>query len=257
MNSWNGLDFFIFLIFAANVVLGMVRGATREIISMICLSVSLIFSIKFTIPLTNFFNASPLMSSVISSPNIQAFMQAIGAGSLTSTLLYQLFYSISLLICFSFPYSICEGALAKVGIVEMYTFPFVWWDRKIGGALGCVRGYVLTLITLSILSLHLFAGARNPTIVTDSFFVHLFQGATQTFDSLISAQKPAQYEEIYKMRNLYKANEVLQKMGTELMPEGSLPLLNSGQEKLQKKEQRQQRAPQQQPSQQPQQSQQP
>src|SRR3990167_1645354 len=100
MDTWNGLDFFIFLIFASSTILGMVRGATREIISMMCLSVALIFSIKFTIPLAVFFNRSPLINNVVDNPFMQNFMQAIDAGPLTPELLAQIFYSISLLICF-------------------------------------------------------------------------------------------------------------------------------------------------------------
>jgi uncharacterized membrane protein required for colicin V production len=224
MDNWNGLDFFVFLIFAANTILGFARGAIREVISMMGLSVSLIFAIKFTVPLANFFNQSPSISSVLDASIIQNFMQAIGAGSLTGKMLYQVCYSVSLLICFMFPFSICEGALVRSGIVEFYTFPYVWWDRKVGGALGCIRGYVLSLFLLSILSLHLFAFSEDQAVMVHSFFVNLLQGPIQTFDSVISSQRPDQYQEIYKGRDLYKANEVLEKMGTQLLPPGSFPV---------------------------------
>ncbi len=222
MNAWNGLDFFIFLIFASNTILGMVRGAMKEIISMMCLSVALIFTIKFTVPLAAFCNRSPLISSVVDNQFVQNFMQAIGAGPLTADLLYQTFYSISLLICFMFPFSLCEGALSRMGVVEMYTFPYLVWDRKIGGALGCVRGYVFSLMLIAIMTFHIFAGG-TPEFLQGSFFVNLFRDAAVRFDQLISAQTPDRYQEIYKGKDLFKANEVIEKMGTDLLPAGSAP----------------------------------
>ncbi|OGT55556.1 MAG: hypothetical protein A3F43_02575 [Gammaproteobacteria bacterium RIFCSPHIGHO2_12_FULL_42_10] len=223
MSAWNGLDFFIFLLFAANTIRGMIRGATKEIVGMMCLSVALIFTLKFTIPLTNFFNQSPLIGDVVDSTIIQNFMEAVGLGPATPALLYQMFYSISLMICFMFPYSFCEGALSLTGVYEVYTFPYMLWNRKVGGALGCVRGYVFTLILVSILSFHLFIDDRNTSLISNSYFVNLFQDAAQTLDRLISEQKPERYQEIYKAKDLFKANQVLENMGTELLPSGSMP----------------------------------
>jgi uncharacterized membrane protein required for colicin V production len=210
MNSWNGFDFLIFLIFAANTVLGMSRGATKEIISMMCLSVALIFSIKFTIPLAAFFNQSPLINNVVDNSFIQNFMLAIGAGPMTADLLMQTFYSISLLICFVGIFSICEAALTRTGVVEMYSFPYVAIDRKLGGALGCTRGYVISLLVISILTLHLFKA--NDAMFSNSFFVHLFQNQTIEFDSIISGQQPEQYREILKGKELYKTSDVMKNL---------------------------------------------
>ena len=227
MNTWSGFDFLIFLIFSLNTILGMVRGAMREIMSMICLSVSLIFTIKFTIPVADFCNRSPLIIDVVDNQIMQNFMQAIGAGPLTVTLLNQIFYSISLLICFMLPYSLCEGALSYRGMMEMYTFPFMLWNRKVGGALGCVRGYVISLIVMSILTLHIFTGDYTTSFFSNSFFLNLFHDSTVRFDQLIGEQKPESYREIYQGKDLYKAHEVLENMGTEQLPEGmSAPPVN-------------------------------
>lgn len=209
MNNWNGLDFFVFLIFAANTILGMARGATKEIISMMCLSVALIFTIKFTVPLANFFNSSPLLKDVVSNDFINNFMIAIGAGSLTENLLREIFYSISILICFVGIFSICEGALSVTGVVEMYPFPYAALNRKIGAGLGATRGYVISLIFLCIISLHIFKGNAD-SLFTNSFFLHLFQGPIVQLDSIITGQQPEQYKEIFKGKELYNEKNVLQ-----------------------------------------------
>lgn len=211
MNNWNGLDFLIFLIFAANTILGMARGATKEIISMICLSVALIFTIKFTVPLATFFNSSPLIKNVVDNMFMQNFMLAIGAGPLTESLLRETFYSLSMLVCFVGIFSICEGALSMAGVVEMYPFPYAAWNRKVGAGLGCTRGYVISLLILSILTLHIFRGSSN-SMFTNSFFCRLFQGSIINFDSIVTGQQPEQYKEIFKGKDLFKAQEVLEQM---------------------------------------------
>src|SRR5205085_4360245 len=124
MNNWNGFDFLIFLILVLNTILGMARGATKEIISMMCLSMALIITIKFTVPLAGFFNSSPLISGVVSNNVVQNFMLAIGAGPLTEDLLDQIFYGLSLLVCFVGTFSICEGALNYTGFVQVFSFPY-------------------------------------------------------------------------------------------------------------------------------------
>lgn len=211
MNNWNGVDFFIFLIFAANTLLGMSRGATKEIISSICLSVGLIFMIKFTVPLATFFNQSPIMVDVVNSYPIQAFMSAIGAGPLTSDLLIQIFYSLSILVCFVGPFSVCEAALTKAGMVEMYPFPYATLNRKIGAGLGATRGYVITLIFLVIFTLHIFRNAGD-TMFSNSFFVNLFKSNIVKLDSIITGQKPESYKDIFEGKDLYKAANVLENM---------------------------------------------
>jgi uncharacterized membrane protein required for colicin V production len=210
MNNWNGLDFFIFLIFVLNTLIGMNRGAAKEIISMMCLSVGLIFAIKFTIPLSNFFNSSPLMNAVVDNKIMQNFMLAIGAGPLTVGLLNQLFFSISLLLCFMFAYSICEGALSYSGFVESYSFPWATLSRKVGATLGCVRGYVFNLILLVILALHIFNGSNLPDggIFQNSFFAGLFRNAAVKMDSIITGQQPESYREILKDKDLYKVEDI-------------------------------------------------
>ena len=212
MSGWNGVDFLFFLIFAVNTLLGMSRGATKEIISMMCLCVALIFTIKFTVPLSNFLNSSPSIVKVVESPIIQNFMLAIGAGPLTVELLHQIFYSISLLICFVSIFSICEGALTMSGFVEMYPFPYAAFNRKVGGTLGFTRGYVINLIFICIFTLHLFSGSRD-SMFSNSFFVKLFHGSAVRLDSIISGQNPDQYQKIFEGKNLYNEEQLLKVMG--------------------------------------------
>ncbi len=202
MDSWNGFDFFVFLIFAVNTLLGMSRAAAKEIISMMCLSVALIVTIKFTIPLTIFFNKSPLIIKVIENKNIQNFMFSLGLNPLGENALQQIFYSISLLVCFVGTFSICESALAMSGILEVYSFPYAWLNRKLGAMLGGVRGYVITLILISITVLHVFKDSDNP-VFKNSFFINLFRSAAIRLDGIILGQRPEQYQDIYKDKNLY------------------------------------------------------
>lgn len=216
MASWNGLDFFIFLILVINTVLGMSRGASKEIISLMCLSAALIFSIKFTVPLANFFNSSPLMNNVVDNSMTRNFMSAIGAGPLTTSSLSELMYCISLLICFVGVFSLCEAGLSISGFTESFSFPYAALNRKVGGALGFTRGYIISLLFLSIVSLHLNIGKD---FLSGSFFANLFSSQTQTFDGLISAQKPENYNQLYQNQP-YKAEDIYKTLGK---PEQPLP----------------------------------
>jgi len=195
MNNWNGLDFFIFLILTINTVLGMARGATRELISLMCLSAALIISIKFTIPLANFFNSSSLINDVVTSKIMQNFMFAINAGPMTSALLNQINYSLSLLVCFVGTFSVCEAGLGVTGFLEVFSFPFAAINRQVGGTLGFTRGYIICLIFLSIFGLHLNIGG---SFFSGSFFANLFQSQAQKLDGFISSQKPENYNQLYQ-----------------------------------------------------------
>src|SRR5580700_9770282 len=99
MNSWNGLDFFVFLILVLNTIRGMSRGAGKELIALMCLSVALIFAIKFTVPLADFLKTSPVMVSAVDNKFISNFLHTINAGPLTLRMVQELMYAISLLIC--------------------------------------------------------------------------------------------------------------------------------------------------------------
>jgi uncharacterized membrane protein required for colicin V production len=201
MSGWNGLDFFIFIILVLNMVVGMTRGGSREGISLMCLSAALIVTIKFTIPLANLINQSPLIADVVNNNMIQRFMIAIDAGELTENLLRQVGYSISLLICFVGTFSICEAGLSVTGFLESYGFPYAIINRKMGGALGLVRGYIISLILLSILAIHLNPG-NDSRFISGSYFAGLFASQTRLFDSLISSQEVDQYHKLYEQQNI-------------------------------------------------------
>lgn len=205
MNNWSGVDFFIFLIFFVNTMLGMSRGAAREIISMMCVSVALIFTIKFTVPLTNFINSSPGIQDVIDSTITKNFMSAIGADPLTTGMLYQVAYCLSILICFVGIFATGEAVLNFTGFVEMFTFPYAFLNRKLGAALGATRGYILSVIFILILQ-HLFIS--HP--LSNSYFINLFQGTANKLDSLIASQQPEQYKTIYEDKNLYNEKNIYQ-----------------------------------------------
>jgi uncharacterized membrane protein required for colicin V production len=203
MGEWNGIDFFVFLIFFLNLVIGMSRGATKEIISFMCLCVAVIFTIKFTMPITTFLNSSPLVQKVLTTSLIQNFMNAIGAGPLTESMLAQLAYCLSIVICFSGVFCACEAALSFTGFIEAFSFPFAALNRKVGATLGCIRGYVLVLIFILIL-LHLYQG--SPT--GQSYFVNLFRGSVSRLDALITGQQVERYQEIFRDQDLYNEKEI-------------------------------------------------
>jgi hypothetical protein len=181
---------------ALNAIQGMSRGTAKEILSMMCLSIALIFSIKFTLPLTNFINSSPLAHGVLSTPMIQRFMHAIGAGSLTLQLLHQIMYSISLLVCFVGIFCVLEATLTSSNVSQSMPLHEVLINRKVSSAIGLTRGYIINLIFLSIFTLHI-SGADNK-FVRDSFFAKLFHTQTVKLDRIIRNQKPEDYKEIYK-----------------------------------------------------------
>ncbi len=211
MDQWNGFDFFVFLIFAVNTLLGMSRAAAKEIISMMCLCVALVCTIKFTIPLATLLNKSPLIVDAIGSKYVQNFMTAIGLPPLNENTIYQLFYCVAFLICFVGVFSICEAVLAASGILEVYSFPYAWLNRKLGAVLGGIRGYVLTLILISLTVLHLFKDSDN-SMFTKSMFVKLFYTSAERLDSIVSGQKPEQYQNIFKDKYLFNPLNALQEL---------------------------------------------
>lgn len=208
MSNWNSLDFIIFLIFVANTLLGLARGATKEICSMIGVTVAIIFCIKFTIPLTHFLDKSPLIQDVLTSQYVQNFMQTIGAGPLTAKALHQLSYSVALLLSFSAAFFICEVTLNMSGFVEAFPFPYAALNRKLGGTLGAIRGYIFNLLIVIILALHLFKPVGGENIATTSYFVKLLYGAAERLDNLISKQQVDKYRDVYKDKNLYNDSDV-------------------------------------------------
>lgn len=143
-------------------------------------------------------------------------MLQIGAGTLTADMLYQISYSLSLLVCFTGAYSACEAGLSVTGAVEAFPFTYAALNRKIGGALGAVRGYVISLLVISIVTLHIFSG--NYMVYGGSFFVGLFQSQTQQFDQIISGQQPDRYREIYEGKDLFKATDVINNLDSGTTP---------------------------------------
>jgi uncharacterized membrane protein required for colicin V production len=206
MSNWGGLDYFIFLILVLNILLGMARGATKEIISTLCMCAALIATIKFTIPLTKFVNHSPLLRDVVTSIHVQNFMRAMELPPLTEDMLLHLGYCISLLICFTSIYCVCEAVLAYTNAVQVFRFPYALMDRKMGAAMGAMRGFVISLVFIMILE-HIFVGE-----MPQSFFVRAFVVPTRKFDYLISQQAPERYKEILQDKSLYDAEAIMNQL---------------------------------------------
>lgn len=212
MSTWNGLDFFIFLILAFNTMVGLSRGATRELISTMCLSLALIFMIKFTVPLSNFMAKSPLLTDVVNNSMMKHFLISIGAGPLTVGLLLEAMYCVSLLICFVSIFCICEAALKAQMFMEFFSFPYAAMSRKVGGTLGFTRGYILCLILLSVM-VHLYsAGGPGKSFLSGSFFARLFSSQVRSFDGVISSQNPEYYTKLFENQP-YSVTDVYQQIG--------------------------------------------
>ncbi|SRR5579883_89389 len=206
MSSWTGIDFFIFLILLLNTLMGMSRGATREIVATMCWIAALVVTIKFTLPVMKFINSSPLITTVIATPMVQRFMQQMGLPPLTEQMLLNLNYCISLLVCFMSVIAASGVIVSMSNIVEVFPFPYQFLNRKLGTALGAMRGFVFTLIFIVLLQ-HLFMGN-----VPASYFINLFQGSAQKLDNLITAQAPERYREILEDRNLYNEQNILNEL---------------------------------------------
>jgi uncharacterized membrane protein required for colicin V production len=207
MSNWNVLDYLVFFIFFLNTILGIARGATKEIISMMCLTVAMIVLIRFTVPLAGFMDSSPLVQNVIDSVIVQNFMASIGADPLTVYSLRQITFSLAVLICFVGTFSAGEAVLAFTGIVEVYPFPIAFLNRKLGAALGFIRGYVIAIVFLLIVQ-HLYI-ARP---ITDSYFLNLFHNTVVKLNHYITEQNTAGYKAIMQDSNLYNENDMLNKV---------------------------------------------
>jgi hypothetical protein len=203
MSSWSGLDFFIFLILLLNTLLGLSRGATKQIIATLSLFAALVITIKFTIPLTEFVNSSPLITGVIETPMVQRFMATMSLPPLTQEMLFSLGYCISLLICFAGTIGAFGIVLSVTSVVDAFSFPYQMLNRKIGLALGALCGFIYTLVFIIVLQ-HLFMGN-----VPDSYFMNLFQGSAKKLDQLITAKAPERYKEILENPNLYNAGGII------------------------------------------------
>ena len=221
MSAWNGLDFFIFLITLVNTILGMSRGATKEIIALMCLCAALIFTIKFIVPLAAFFNKSPLVNDMLNNFMTKNFMEPIGAGPLTEKMLSQMFYCISMLICFVGVYGITSAVLVFSGFQEAFPFPYATLNRKVGGGLGFLRGYVISVLFILIL-IHIFNRENNSAMdnsfITNSFFYQVLCSTIKATDRIIYNQDPEKYREIFQGRSLYTPEELLKNVN-ELQPE--------------------------------------
>lgn len=147
---------------------------------------------------------------------------------MTVDLANQITYSISLLICFVGVFSICDGALSIAGFSETFSFPWAVLNRKVGGALGLTRGYVITLIFLTIFAFHLYkAGNIGGDFLSGSFFANLFANQARELDELISSQRPENYQKVYQHQP-YNEKEFYQNFPAQNYYMGSHPMLGSG-----------------------------
>jgi len=202
MNSWNGVDFFIFLIFLMNTLLGMARGGLKEFISSFSLIAALVVTIRFTIPITEFMNGSPMIEEGLTSQFVQNFMHAINMPPLTEAMVLQMNYCLAMMILFVLTYSLCDAALAFGSPTEAFGLSVTIVNRKLGIALGAVRGFVISLLFV-IIFIHLYEG--NVTSVV----VNSLRGPAEKLDNLIRARTPEQYQQILQDEKLYHPENVL------------------------------------------------
>lgn len=230
MNNWNQLDFFIFLILAINFIQGLVRGATREIIALMCLCFAIIVTIKFTVPVETFLNKSPAKTIAAESEIVQNFLysfnDALNNGQQMNitpmALLNRIVFCISLVLCFTAAYSVTAAGLSVSGFVEVFSFPYAALNRKIGGALGFLRGYVVSLIV--IICLMTFYAQGNNFLgsewVKNSAFVNLlYKDPATKFFEIIKTQDPDRYRDIFENRGNFTVQDMYDKLDGGQTPE--------------------------------------
>lgn len=181
----------------------MARGGLKEIISALSLCAALVITIEFTMPLFKFINTSPLINDVITSNFFQNFMKSIEMPPLTEDMIIRLNYCLSLLLCFVGAFSICEAVLSYSSLIEAFGLPATLANRKLGGALGVVRGFVLVLIFIIVLD------KIYHDDVPASKFVNLLQGSATKMNDIVISGAPQRYLEILQDKNLYNQENVM------------------------------------------------
>lgn len=160
MAGFTTLDYLIFLVFFANVVLGLARGIYKEAISLICVVVAFIVAIHFTGRLAIFLNGSQGFQDVLTvfvkfwDIHVSAYLQYIS-------------YGVSFLVLFVGTYSLGEAANFYTAF-EWFIFPFVLLGRLLGGVFGLIRGYAFNVVLIMILQL---TPAVGTSAWGDSYFI--------------------------------------------------------------------------------------
>lgn len=145
MADFTWIDYLIFLVFFVNTMLGLARGLYKETISIMCLIVAFIIAIKFTSPIALVLNGSQGFQDVLT-----VFTKFTSYNAATSLTLVS--YGVSLLVLFVGTFSISEAALFYAGI-ELFIFPYAIIGRALGGVLGFIRGYALSVVLILVLRL--------------------------------------------------------------------------------------------------------
>lgn len=152
--DYTWLDFIIFGFIFFNAILGISRGLTKEIISILVLIVALVVMIKFTATLANFLNTTQGSLDVITVISKFTGLDATVPLALIS-------WGIALLLLFVGTFSIGE-AVNFYASIDIIPFSLDMAGRILGGVLGFVRGYVFSLILILVLGL-------SPIILQDAW----------------------------------------------------------------------------------------
>jgi hypothetical protein len=159
--------------------------------------------IKFTMPVAEYINKSPLIIDVVTSQFVMNFMKAINMPPLTDAVLFSFNFCLSLLICFVGTFSVCEATLSYSSAMEAFGMSTTIINRKSGAAFGATRGFVLVLIFIVILQ-RLFVG-EPPA----SRFIDLLGPSATKMKDIIVSGAPQRYIEILQDKNLYNQDQIL------------------------------------------------
>ena len=137
---------------------------------------------------------------------MQNFVTSIGLGPLTQEGIFSFGYGVSLLICFMGIFSIGEATLAYTNAMNLFTFPYMAVDRKVGAAMGAVRGFVFATIFV------LFCLTFNNPFSANSYFISVLTPSASRLNTLIIQQTPERYQEVLKDKNIFNAKAILEQL---------------------------------------------
>lgn len=169
--STNSIDIIILAIFFLSILIGFGRGLVSEILSLIVLVAAFIVGIVFTGSLATYFASTPAMQNVMSGSSTAAAEPAT-----------YVVFAISFAILFVITYII--GCVVKLLLNMMFTasgFGFV--NRLLGAIFGFVRGYLINLVLIFLITLSPFA--MNDTW-KKSKYVPLFQPQVAWLANVVS-----------------------------------------------------------------------
>ena len=144
--TYTWIDYLIIVIFALSMAIGVKRGFIKEVIALITLIAAFFIAITFSGQFANWLNHFSFIQSVVNSL-ANVFGEAQAADALSLILLGLSFFILFLLV-------VIVGSIIKSIISSVTMLPGLGIiDRFLGIIFGAVRGFLLCVAILFLLSL--------------------------------------------------------------------------------------------------------